>query len=48
VNNRSIPSKQQSYNPDSFSKILSLPFSLTVMIVSQKYQELSVQVEISE
>ncbi len=45
ANNCSIPSKQQPYNHDRFSKNIESFYSLTVTIVSQKYQELSVQVE---
>jgi hypothetical protein len=49
VNNCSIPSKQQPYNYDSFSKILGASTALpTVMDVLQKYWKLSVQGEISE
>jgi hypothetical protein len=44
VNNHSIPSKQQPYNHNSFSKISRASTAL----LSQKYQELSVQVENSE
>jgi hypothetical protein len=42
VNNRSIPSKQQPYNHDSFSKISRPSTAL------KKYQELSMPEEIRE
>jgi hypothetical protein len=48
VNNGSIPSKQQPYNQDSFSKISRASTALQSQLFLKKYQELSVQVEKSE
>ncbi len=45
MNNGSIPLRQQSQIYDTFSKNIKTFYSLTVAIVSQKYQELSMQVE---
>jgi hypothetical protein len=48
VNNQTIPYKKLPWNRDTFSKIMK-PFSnLSVAIVSQKYQEWSLQVENGE
>ncbi len=45
MNNRSIPLRQQSQIYDTFSKNIEIYSNLSVAIVSQKYQEFSMQVE---
>jgi hypothetical protein len=45
MNNRSIPLRQQSQIYDIFSKKIEAFFNLSVAIVSQKYQEFSMQVK---
>ncbi len=45
MNNRSIPLRQQSQIYDTFSKNIGTFSNLSVAIVSQKYGELSMQVE---
>ncbi len=45
MNNHSIPLRQQSQIYDTFSNNIKTFHSLTVAIVSQKYRELSMQVE---
>jgi hypothetical protein len=46
--NCSIPSKQQPYNHDSFSKISRPSTALQKRSFLKKYQELSMQVENNE
>ncbi len=46
MNNHSIPSMQQPYNHDSFSKILRPSTALQSQLFLRKYRELSMQVEI--
>ena len=48
MDNRSIPLRQQSQIYDTFSKNIKTFYSLTVVIVSQKYQECSMEVENGE
>jgi hypothetical protein len=48
VNICSIPLKQQPYNLNNFSKLSGASSTALQSLVSQKYRELSVQVEISE
>jgi hypothetical protein len=45
MNNRSIPCRQQSQIYDTYSKNIETFANLSVAIVSQKYQEFSMQVE---
>ncbi len=45
MNNRSIPRRQQSQIYDTFLKNIETFPNLSVAIVSQKYQEFSMQVE---
>jgi hypothetical protein len=46
--NRSIPSRQQPNNHDTFSIILRASTALQSRLFPKKYRELSVQVEVSE
>ena len=45
MNNPSIPLRQQSQIYDTFSKNIETISNLSAAIVSQKYQEFSMQVE---
>jgi hypothetical protein len=45
MNNRSIPLRQQSQIYDTFSKNIKTFSNLSVVIISQKYREYSMQVE---
>jgi hypothetical protein len=48
MNNRSIPSKQQPYDHNIFSKIMRASSALESRLFLKNYLELSVQVEKSE
>jgi hypothetical protein len=48
MNNHSIPLRQKSQIYDIFSKNIETFSNLSVAIISQKYQEFSMQVENSE